>query len=155
MSSVSERQREYLEKYAKTRAMYRAAGAKMISESGTEPPAEAGVFAKGFNEWTPGKTYARNEAFRYGEHVGFARQDGIVASEVYPPFSTGTEALYGVRPAPDEDGIYPYMYNMAVKNGMRVRENGEVYVCIAPAGADPLLYPPSAVPALFEREDDK
>ena len=81
--------------------------------------------------------------------VGFARQ-AFTSSSVYPPFSTGTEALYGVRPAPDEDGVYPYVYNMAVTVGMRVRDNDIVYRCIQ--AANPLLYAPSAVPALFQQE---
>lgn len=151
--AASERQKEEMRNFRAKYLQMRQEGAKTISASHAEPPAAAGVFAKGFEKWTPGKTYAKNEVFRYGEHVGFARQEGIVASEVYPPFSAGTEALYGVRPAPDAEGVYPYVYNMRVENGMRVRENGAVYICIAPAGADPLLYQPSAVPALFAREE--
>ena len=50
------------------------------------------------------------------------------------------EAIYGVRPIPDDDGVYPYVYNMAAVAGMRVRENGETYVCTR--DIDPLLYPP-------------
>lgn len=60
------------------------------------------------------------------------------------------EAIYGVRPAPDDNGVYPYVYNMAASVGMRVREGDNVYVCIQPA--DPLLYPPSQVAALFTLE---
>ena len=66
-----------------------------------------------------------------------------------PPGSAGMEAIYGVRPIPDDDGVYPYVYNMAAVAGMRVRENGETYVCTR--DIDPLLYPPSQVAAHFTR----
>ena len=49
-----------------------------------------------------------------------------------------------------DDGVYPYVYNMAAVAGMRVRENGETYVCTR--DIDPLLYPPSQVAAHFTKE---
>ena len=85
--------------------------------------------------------------------LGFSRQEGLTAQAEYPPFSAGTEALYGVRPAPDGDGAYPYVYNMAVAAGMRVKDGGKTYVCIQ--AANPLLYAPGDVPALFREEDAK
>lgn len=123
-----------------------AEGARMAQASGAEPAATVGVLADGFPAWEPDKAYKLNEIFVYDGKVGFARQ-AFTSSSVYPPFSTGTEALYGVRPAPDEDGIYPYVYNMAVSVGMRVSNNGKTYKCIQ--AANPLLYPPETVPALF------
>lgn len=126
-----------------------AEGARMAQASGAEPAATVGVLVDGFPAWEPDKAYKLNEIFVYDGKVGFARQ-AFTSSSVYPPFSTGTEALYGVRPAPDEDGVYPYVYNMAVTVGMRVRDNDIVYRCIQ--AANPLLYAPSAVPALFQQE---
>lgn len=126
-----------------------AEGARMVKEAGAEPAATVGVLVDGFPAWEADKAYALNEVFRYDGKVGFVRQ-ALTSSSVYPPFSTGTEALYGVRPAPDEDGVYPYVYNMAVTVGMRVRDNDIVYRCIQ--AANPLLYAPSAVPALFQQE---
>ena len=127
-----------------------AEGARMVKEAGAEPAATAGVLVDGFPAWEPDKAYVLNEVFRYDGKVGFARQ-AFTSSSVYPPFSTGTEALYGVRPAPDEDGIYPYVYNMAVSVGMRVSNNGKTYKCIQ--AANPLLYAPETVPALFTLEE--
>ena len=127
-----------------------AEGVRMVKESGAEPAATAGVLVDGFPAWEPDKAYALNEVFAYDGKVGFARQ-ALTSSSVYPPFSTGTEALYGVRPAPDADGVYPYVYNMAVTVGMRVRDNDIVYRCIQ--AANPLLYAPGDVPALFTREE--
>lgn len=127
-----------------------AEGVRMVSEAGAEPAATAGVLVDGFPAWEPDKAYALNEVFRYDGMTGFARQQ-LTAQEIYPPFSAGTEALYGVRPAPDADGVYPYVYNMAVTVGMRVRDGDIVYRCIQPA--NPLLYAPGDVPALFAAEE--
>ena len=123
-----------------------AEGARMAQASGAEPAATVGVLADGFPAWEADKAYKLNEIFVYDGKVGFARQ-AFTSSSVYPPFSTGTEALYGVRPAPDEDGIYPYVYNMAVSVGMRVSNNGKTYKCIQ--AANPLLYAPEDAPSLF------
>ena len=49
----------------------------------------------------------------------------------------------------NDDGVCPYVYNMAAVAGMRVRENGETYVCTR--DIDPLLYPPSQVAAHFTK----
>ena len=127
-----------------------AEGVRMVKEAGAEPAATVGVLVDGFPAWEADKAYALNEVFSYQGKVGFARQ-ALTSSSVYPPFSTGTEALYGVRPAPDADGVYPYVYNMAVTVGMRVRDNDIVYRCIQ--AANPLLYAPGDVPALFTREE--
>ena len=66
------------------------------------------------------------------------------------PGSVGMEAIYGVRPVPDDAGVFPYTYNMAASVGMRVREGDAVYVC--KQAIDPLLYPPSQVAAHFDKE---
>lgn len=147
--NMSEAQRTQLHNIRKKHLNVLAEGVRLVTESGAEPAATAGVLVDGFPAWEPDKAYALNEVFAYDGKVGFARQ-ALTSSSVYPPFSTGTEALYGVRPAPDEDGVYPYVYNMAVTVGMRVRDNDIVYRCIQ--AANPLLYAPSAVPALFEQE---
>lgn len=127
-----------------------AEGVRIMQASGAEPAATVGVLVDGFPAWEPDKAYALNEVFSYDGKVGFARQ-ALTSSSVYPPFSTGTEALYGVRPAPDEDGVYPYVYNMAVSVGMRVSNNSKTYKCIQ--AANPLLYAPETVPALFTLEE--
>ena len=147
--NMSEAQRTQLHNIRKKHLNVLAEGVRLVTESGAEPAATAGVLVDGFPAWEPDKAYALNEVFAYDGKVGFARQ-ALTSSSVYPPFSTGTEALYGVRPAPDADGVYPYVYNMAVSVGMRVRDNDIVYSCIQ--AANPLLYAPSAVPALFQQE---
>lgn len=148
--NMSEAQRTQLHNIRKKHLNVLAEGVRLVTESGAEPAATAGVLVDGFPAWEPDKAYALNEVFAYDGKVGFARQ-ALTSSSVYPPFSTGTEALYGVRPAPDADGVYPYVYNMAVTVGMRVRDNDIVYRCIQ--AANPLLYAPGDVPALFTREE--
>lgn len=126
------------------------AGAEAMQSLNAEPPVSAGVFTYG--EWQPDTQYEQYALFTYQGNAGFARQ-AHTSLAVYPPFSTGTEALYGARPSPDTEGIYPYVYNMAAVAGMRVRENGETYVCTR--DIDPLLYPPSQVTAHFTKEEEE
>ena len=127
------------------------AGAKEVKAlavaTNTAPAAQIGVFSAGVEPWEAGKTYQQYDLFEYGGAVGYVKQPSLTAQEIYPPFSVGTEALYGARPAPDEDGVYPYVYNMAASVGMKVRESGVVYECIQQI--NDMLYPPSAIPAHF------
>lgn len=128
------------------------AGAEAIQSASkmldTEPSANAGVFT--FREWQPDTFYEMYDIFSYIGNVYFAKQD-FTSSSVYPPDSAGVEALYGVRPSPDIDGIYPYIRNMAVIVGMRVRsvKDGKVYICYANA-TNTLVYDPADAPAIFE-----
>ncbi|MBR5291710.1 MAG: hypothetical protein IKU32_02210 [Clostridia bacterium] len=122
------------------------AGAEAMQSLNAEPPVSAGVFTYG--EWMPDTWYERYALFTYNGVAGFIRQ-AHTSLEVYPPFSVGTEALYGARPSPDTEGIYPYVYNMRVEVGMRVRseKDGNVYIAIQPA--DPLLFDPADAVSIF------
>lgn len=122
------------------------AGAGAMQSLNAEPPVSAGVFTYG--EWQPDTQYEQYALFTYQGNAGFVRQ-AHTSLAVYPPFSVGTEALYGARPSPDNEDIYPYVYNMKVEIGMKVRsaKGGNVYIAIQPA--DPLLYDPADAPALF------
>lgn len=124
-----------------------AAGAAQIGKA--EPVAEAGLFAAALEPWQAGTSYAKGAAFVHNGAVYFARQ-AVTAMEHQPPGSAGMEAIYGVRPIPDDDGVYPYVYNMAASANMRVREGADIYVCMR--AIDPLLYPPSQVAAHFTKE---
>lgn len=125
-----------------------AAGAAQIGKA--EPVAEAGLFAAALEPWQAGTSYAKGAAFVHNGEVYFARQ-AVVSAEHQQPGSTGMEAIYGVRPIPDDDGVYPYVYNMAASANMRVREGTDIYVCMR--AIDPLLYPPSQVAAHFSKEE--
>lgn len=69
-------------------------------------------------------------------------------------FRWAQKALYGARPKPDENGIYPYVYNMGIYTGMLVRGNdGNVYRSKVGTYEMPqdLLFEPKDVPAMLER----
>ena len=125
-------------------------GAEAMQSLKAEPPVNAGVFT--YSEWQPDTQYEQYALFTYQGNAGFIRQ-AHTSLAVYPPFSTGTEALYGARPSPDAKGIYPYVYNMKVEVGMKVRskKNSKVYIAIQPA--DPLLYDPADASALFRLDE--
>lgn len=58
---------------------------------------------------------------------------------------------YNPYPEPDADGVYPYVYGMGVKIGMRERDpNGKVYVAIQAMTKQ--LNPPSELAAIFQIE---
>ena len=123
------------------------AGAEAVQSLGKEPPVSAGFFTYG--EWQPNTKYKQYAMFQYNGNPYFAKQEHTSLA-VYPPGSVGTESLYGARPSPDLDGVYPYVYNMAVELGMFVRsaKDGDVYECYANA-TDTLLNDPADVPAIF------
>lgn len=101
-------------------------------------------------EWQPNATYKKGDLFVYEGKGGFAKQD-VSSLDIYKPFTTGTESLYGARPKA-VNGVYPYVYNMAVEIGMIVEHNGVKYRAIQ--NANELLYEPSAVPAILEVIED-
>ena len=132
-----------------------SAGAEIVQtsakSSGTEPSANAGVFT--YDEWRENTDYEQYDMFTYKDNAYFAKQN-FTSSPAYPPDALGVEALYGIRPTPDAEGVYPYMRNMAVTIGMKVRsaKDGNVYVCYANA-TNTLVYDPVDAPALFRLDE--
>ena len=124
-----------------------AAGAEAMQALNSEPPVSAGVFT--YDEWKANTPYKQYDLFTYQGVAGFIRQ-AHTSLAVYPPFSVGTESLYGARPSPDSEGIYPYVYNMKVEKGMKVRSEKDGNVYIAIQAADPLLYDPADAVSIFE-----
>ena len=122
------------------------AGAEAMQNLNADPPVSAGVFTYG--EWQPDTQYEQYALFTHQGNAGFVRQ-AHTSLAVYPPFSVGTEALYGARPSPDTEGIYPYVYNMKVEVGMKVKseKDGNVYTAIQPA--DQLIYDPADAVSIF------
>ena len=121
------------------------------------PMADVGVFAGGVEEWKAGVEYKLNDLFTYQGNMGYVKQPTLTSLDVYPPFSVGTEALYGARPKPDADGIYPYVYNMGIYEGMLVRDDdGVLYRSITGTQERPteLLYHPKYVPTLLEKVEE-
>ena len=90
-------------------AVLSAAGVKQIQvycASGNAPSADSGVFVDGAEAWEAGKSYERGEAFAYNGAMGYVKQ-AHTSQDIWLPFTAGTEALYGARPAPDENDIIP------------------------------------------------
>lgn len=122
------------------------------------PMADVGVFAGGVEEWKPNTEYKLNDLFSYEGNMGYVKQPTLTSLGVYPPFSVGTEALYGARPKPDAEGVYPYVYNMGIFKGMLVRDDdGFVYRSITGTQERPteLLYHPKDVPALLVKVEEE
>lgn len=117
-------------------------------KTGEAPSADSGVFTPGADPWEVGKSYEKNDLFSYNGNMGYVKQQHTSQAQ-WLPFAQGTESLYGARPAPDEDGIYPYVYNMAATVGMKVRDpdDGQVYECIQ--AISDMLYKPHEIPAHF------
>lgn len=121
------------------------------------PMADVGMFASGVEEWKPNTEYKLNDLFSYEGNMGYVKQPTLTSLDIYPPFSVGTEALYGARPKPDADGIYPYVYNMGIYEGMLVRDDdGVLYRSITGTQERPteLLYHPKDVPTLLEKVEE-
>ena len=133
---------------ARLRAVGGASMAAAVNAGTDAPPVDAGLFD--YAEWEPDTPFKLNQLFIYNGIVGFCR-NAFVSSAVYPPFSPGAESLYGVRPRQLPDGTFPYVYNMKAEAGMRVRDSGKVYLCYNPI--DPVLNPPSVLPAHFKEEE--
>lgn len=149
---------EVLEKENTSMANYGAEQVKAWCEATSNPPmADVGVFASGVDEWKAGVEYKLNDLFTYQGNMGYVKQPTLTSLDVYPPFSVGTEALYGARPKPDADGIYPYVYNMGIYEGMLVRDDdGVLYRSITGTQERPteLLYHPKYVPTLLEKVEE-
>lgn len=115
-------------------------------EKTNEPPTpEAGILADTCDPWKENQPYKKNDLFSYNGNLGFVKQPHTSQSN-WLPFTVGTEALYGARPKP-VNGVYPYVYNMALEVGMIVEHNGIKYRAIQ--NANELLFEPSQVPALL------
>lgn len=126
--------------------------AEKIKEAG-DTAADIGKFRGFYDEWTAdGGTQAAGSICEYEGKV-YVCDVATQRIRGYEP-ATLLQTNYSLRPEPDAAGIYPYTWGMAVMKGMRVRENGVVYKCILETGDKhyKLIYPPSAVAALFTKE---
>lgn len=125
--------------------------AEIANKAGFEPAVDAGLFD--YPVWEVGKAYTVNELFMHDGKPGFARTTHTSQAN-WVPFTAGTESLYGARPRQMPNGVYRYVYNMKAETGMLVQseKDGAVYVCAQ--AADPLLYDPADVPALFTKTSE-
>lgn len=137
---------------AQIRAVNKAMGEAIKSTRTTQPSANMGALAGVIDdEWDAGIDYEAGQLFTYKGNVGFVRQAHTSQAQ-WIPFTAGTESLYGARPAPDENGVYPYVYNMRYEAGMEIRsiKDGKVY--IGELDSDPLTYDPADIPWFKAKE---
>lgn len=114
---------------------------------------QVGKFAKHYPVWLADEGTEEVNSIKYYPTTGMA-YCCIAAiqrfSHYTPDVATNNYCSY---PAPDEEGIYPYVYGMLVWPGMQVRDgSGDIYTCILTEGTYKLVYAPSAVPSIFKKE---
>lgn len=133
------------------RQLRRAGGMAVQAKHDEQPGVDAGLFD--YPVWAADKEYSAGDLFMYDSKPGFVRQ-AHTSQDTWPPFTPGTESLYGARPRQRPNGVYPYVYNMKVEAGMLVQseKDGGVYTAIQ--AADPLLYDPADVQTIFKKEDE-
>ena len=90
-----------------------------------------------FDEWAPNVEYPQNKRLRYYE-VLFKVRQLHTSSELYPPGSTGSEALYE-EVAPEGKGDTPdnpieYNNNMELFEGKYYSQFEVVYICFRSTG---------------------
>lgn len=131
----------YIRKLREAGGQAVAAQAKATGEA---PAVDAGLFD--YLPWEADKAYEANELFMYEGQPGFTRM-AVTSQAIYPPFSVGTEALYGARPRMNPDGTYPYVYNMLIIPDMLIRsaKDGQLYRCILTSEYTLLFDPAEAV----------
>lgn len=120
------------------------AGAE-AAQGKTNPPATIGIFTDNFPEWVADD--GMEETGHISRYNGMAYQciNAIQRYEHYAPDIATNN--YNPYPAPDADGIFPYVYGMGVSIGMREKYNGIVYTAIQAMTKQ--INPPSDLPAIF------
>ena len=125
-------------------------GASATQEQ-ANPPADIGIFADGYPEWV------QDDGLEELYHISYYPKTRIVYQCINPiqRFAQYTPDVatnnYNPYPEPDADGVFPYVYGMGVKIGMRERDpNGKVYVAIQAMTKQ--LNPPSELAAIFQIE---
>lgn len=129
----------------------RNVGAK-LAEGTTEQIPEAGLLTDSVTEWVADNgTQKKGTYVRYKGILYYTATDIQRIANYAPDMATNN---YFPCPKPDKNGVYPYMYGMLAKEGMKISKNGVVYVATSNVGnAYKLVYAPSTVPALFIKQE--
>ena len=104
-----------------------------------------------FKHWAPNTEYEQDDRFSY-EGLLYKSRQLHTSSALYPPGSTGTEALYE-EVAPEGQGDSPsnpiqYNNNMALEEGKYYSQFDVVYICTRSTG-QPVFDNLSALVHLF------
>lgn len=115
---------------------------------------QVGKFAKHYPVWLPDEGMEEVNSIKYYPATGMA-YCCIAAiqrfSHYTPDVATNNYCPY---PAPDVEGIYPYVYGMLVWPGMEVRDSGgDIYTCILTEGTYKLVYEPKDVASVFKLKE--
>lgn len=90
-----------------------------------------------FPAWKAETTYERGIRLRHGEKL-YRVEQSITSSEVYPPGSPGTEALYSEVAEPGQgdspSNPIPYNNNMELVEGKYYTQADIVYICFRSTG---------------------
>lgn len=95
MSSEAEKALKVAERNAKySKQLLTASKLFVQTNSASLTDAQAREVSLLFKEWTIGETYTKGEIVQYQDEIYRCGQPSIVASDVYKPGDTGTEAIY-------------------------------------------------------------
>lgn len=104
-----------------------------------------------FATWVADTSYAQDVRLRYNGKLYRVRQ-AHTSSSIYPPGSTGTEALYAEVEEPGQgdtpDNPIPYNNNMELIKDKYYSQDGVVYICTRSTGV-PVYNPLSALVGLY------
>lgn len=120
------------------------------SEKGQENlSANAGYFAKEYDQWQPGETYRAGKLLQY-EGVALQVRQQVTAQAHQPPFSAGMTAIYIPYLVPDEKGVKTYKYGCSTKRGETFYgEDGKIYEHIAVDNPSNIYPPTPDLPAIW------
>lgn len=104
-----------------------------------------------YRRWEPETDYAADERLQHEGELYRVRQSHR-SQAIYPPGSTGTEALYARVERPGQgdtpDNPIPYEGNLELYEGKYYAQDGVTYRCTRSTGA-PVYHPLSALVGLY------
>ena len=122
----------------------KAAGAN-IAQGTANPDPEIGYFSDGYPEWVADNGLEETNHISRYKGVVYQCINAIQRYAHYAPDIATNN--YNPYPEPDAEGVFPYVYGMGVKIGMKERYDGKVYQAIQAMVKQ--LNPPSELPAIF------
>lgn len=123
----------------------KTAGAN-IAQGTANPDPEIGYFSDGYPECVADNGLEETNHIRRYNGVVYQCINAIQRYAHYAPDIATNN--YNPYPEPDKDGVYPYVYGMGVKVGMKEKYNGITYVAIQAMTKQ--INPPSELPAIFQ-----
>lgn len=126
-------------------ANIKTVGANIVQGTANPDP-EIAYFADGYPEWVADNGLEETNHISRYKGVVYQCINAIQRYAHYTPDVATNN--YNPYPEPDKDGVFPYVYGMGVKVGMKEKYNGVVYVAIQAMTKQ--INPPSELPAIFQ-----